>query len=198
MLTFDASALAQVAAPVRGAQWLVELEFASGTVRYTTNAVDILSGGHTWQGFGALVSVGGVRETEDGSSGSVTLGLSIVSAGMIAAASGNIDNYRAKPARLYLQLIGETYQAVGAPTARWSGYMDKVRINRKPSQDGTGTGSIEMVCSRANANRSRTATGLRHTHAQHIRRFPGDNGFEYIATLIETPAVWLSKKFQER
>jgi hypothetical protein len=198
MLTFDASALAQATAPVRGVQWLVELGFTSGTVRYTTNALDITSGGYTWQGFGSLVSVGSMRETEDGSSGAVILGLAITSAGLLTAASGNVDNYRAKPARLYLQLIGETYQPVGAPVARWSGYMDKVRINRKPSKEGSGTGSIEMVCSRANANRSRAATGLRHTHAQHIRRFPGDNGFEYISTLIETPAVWLSKRFQER
>lgn len=198
MLTLDTSAQSQIEANVRVVQWLVALDFASGMVRYTTNAVDITSGGHTWQGFGSLVSVTGVRESEDGALGDVTLGLSLVSTAMLAAAIGNVENYRNRSARLSLQLIGDTFQPVGAPVARWSGYMNKVRIKRSTSKDGGSSGSIEMVCSRAGANRSRAATGLRHTHAQHIARFPGDNGFEYIQTLIEKPAVWLTKRFQQR
>lgn len=198
MLTLDTSAQTQIDANVRGVQWLVALDFASGMVRYTTNAVDITSGGYTWQGFGALVTVNDVRESEDGAPGDVTLGLSLVSTAMLAAAIGNVENYRNRSARLSLQLIGANFQPVGAPVARWAGYMNKVRIKRSTSKEGSSSGTIEMVCSRAGANRSRAATGLRHTHAQHILRFPGDNGFEYIQTLIEKPAVWLSKRFQQR
>lgn len=198
MLALDSSAQAQIEANVRGVQWLVALDFGSGMVRYTTNAVDITSGGHDWLGFGQLVTVAGVRESEDGNPGDVTLGLSLVSTAMLAATIGNVENYRNRSARLYLQLIGENYQPVGAAVARWAGYMNKVRVKRSASKDGGSSGAIEMVCSRAGANRSRAATGLRHTHAQHIVRFPGDNGFEYIQTLIEKPAVWLSKRFQQR
>lgn len=198
MLALDSSAQAQIEANVRGVQWLVALDFGSGMVRYTTNAVDITSGGYTWLGFGKLVSVDGVRESEDGAPGDITLGLSLVSTAMLAAAIGNVENYRNRSARLSLQLIGANFQPVGAPVARWAGYMNKVRIRRGTSKDGSSTGSIEMICSRAGANRSRAATGLRHTHQQHILRFPGDNGFEYIQTLIEKPAVWLSKRFQQR
>lgn len=198
MLTLDSSAQTQIDANVRGVQWLVALDFASGMVRYTTNAVDITSGGYTWQGFGSLVGVDGVRESEDGATGDVTLSLSLVSTAMLAAAIGNVENYRNRSARLSLQLIGPSFQPVGAPVARWAGYMNKVRIKRSTSKDGGSSGSIQMVCSRAGAKRSRAATGLRHTHAQHILRFPGDNGFEYQQTLIEKPAVWLSKQFQQR
>jgi len=198
MLTLDSSAQAQIEASVRGVQWLVALDFASGMVRYTTNSVDITSGGYTWLGFGSLVAVDGVRESEDGAPGDVTLGLSLVSTAMLAAAIGNVENYRNRAARLSLQLIGSDFQPVGAPVARWAGYMNKVRIKRNTSKDGGSSGSIQMVCSRANANRSRAATGLRHTHAQHVERFAGDNGFGYIQTLIEKPAVWLTKRFQQR
>lgn len=198
MLTLDTSAQAQIEASVRGVQWLVALDFVSGMVRYTTNAVDITSGGYTWQGFGSLVGVDGVRESEDGNPGDVTLGLSLVSTAMLAAAIGNVENYRNRSARLSLQLIGPDFQPVGAPVARWAGYMNKVRIKRNTNKEGGSSGAIQMVCSRAGANRSRAATGLRHTHAQHILRFAGDNGFEYIQTLIEKPAVWLSKRFQQR
>ena len=198
MLTLDSSAQAQITANVRGVQWLVALDFASGMVRYTTNAVDIPSGGYTWQGFGSVVSVDGVRESEDGASGDVTLGLALTSTAMLAAAIGNVENYRNRSARLYLQLIGPDFQPVGAAVARWAGYMSKVRIRRSTSKDGSSTGKIEMICTRAGANRSRAATGLRHTHAQHILRFPGDNGFEYQQALIEKLAVWLTKRFQQK
>lgn len=198
MLTLDTSAQSQIEANVRGVQWLVALDFTSGLVRYTTNAVDITSGGNTWSGFGSLVSVDGVRESEDGAPGDITLGLSLVSTAMLAAAIGNVENYRNRSARLYLQLIGPDFQPVGAAVARWAGYMSKVRIRRSASKDGSSNGKIEMICTRAGANRSRAATGLRHTHAQHVVRFPGDNGFEYVQTLVEKPAVWLTKRFQQR
>lgn len=198
MLTLDTAAQTQLEAPIRGVQWLVELDFAGGVVRYTTHAVDITSGGYTWQGFGSLVSVDGVRESEDGAPGDVTLGLSLVSTAMLAAVIGNVENYRLRSARLYLQLIGEGFEPVGDPVARWAGYMNKVRVKRISSKTGSGGGAIEMVCSRAGANRSRSATGLRHTHAQHIVRHPGDNGFEYIQTLIDKSAVWLTKRFQQK
>jgi len=198
MLTLDSSAQAQIEANVRGVQWLVSLDFAGGLVRYTTNAVDIDSGGNTWSGFGSLVSVEGVRESEDGSPGDVTLGLALTSTAMLAAAIGNVENYRNRAVRMYLQLIGPDFQPVGAAVARWAGYMSKVRIRRSTSKDGSSSGRIEMICTRAGANRSRAATGLRHTHAQHVVRFPGDNGFEYVQTLIDTPAVWLTKRFQQK
>ena len=72
----------------------------------------------------------------------------------------------------------------------------------KPSRDGTPGGSIsgaiKLICSRSGANRARAGTGLRLTHAQQVARYPGDNGCEYIQTLVDKPAQWLSKRFQQR
>ncbi len=198
MLSFDTAGTTLLASSVRGVQWLVALEFGTGTVRYTTHAVDITSGGYTWAGYGGLVSVDTVREAEDGAAPDVVLGLSIVSVSMLAAATGSVANYRNKPASLYLQGIGETYQPVGAPVLRWKGYMNKVRIKRQTSKDGSSMGTIEMVCSKAGANRSRAASGLRLSHQQQVQRFPGDLGLEYVQKLLEQPAQWLSKRFQER
>lgn len=198
MLTLDVSAQTQIEASTRGVQWLAALDFGTGMLRLTTHAVDITSGGFTWTGLGALVGVDTLRESEDGSAGDVVLSMSLASQAMLAAAIGNVENYRLRSARLYLQLIGDGYAPVGAPVARWAGVMNKVRVKRSTSKAGSSSGSIELVCSKAGANRSRAATGLRHTHAQHIVRFPGDNGFEYIQALIEKPAQWLSKRFQQR
>lgn len=197
MLELDASAEAAALASVRGVQWLVELQFTTGTLRYTTHSVDVPSGGYTWLGFGSLVSVDVVRESEDGGVSDVVLGLSIVSTSLIAASMGNVESYRNQPVRLYLQLLGAGYEPVGAPVRRWTGVMNKVRIRRDAGRQGSAGGAIEMVCSKAGGSRIRTGTGLRHTHAQQQLRWPGDNGLQYVQALIEKPAVWLTKKFQE-
>jgi hypothetical protein len=205
MLTLDTAAQAQLVAPIRGVQWLAELAFTTGTLRLTTHAVDITSGGYTWTGLGQLGGVDTVREAEDGGTSDVTLSLGLGSTAMLAAATGNVETYRGQPARLYLQLIGEGYQPVGAPRQRWAGYMNRVRVERsKPTGAGQGgvggstSGSIKLLCSRSGANRARAGTGLRLTHVQQLLRHPGDNGCEYIQTLIDKPAVWLSKAFQQR
>lgn len=199
MLTLDTAAQTQIEAAARGVQWLVQLDFGTGTLRYTTHAVDITSGGYTWLGLGQVMGVDTVREAEDGGATDVVLTCSLVSTALLASLSGNVENYRGRRARLYLQLLGEGYQPVGAPRARWSGVMNKVRVERSTGgQGGSSGGSIKMVCSRSGAGRARVGTGLRHTHAQHIARWSDDNGCEYIQTLVEKPAVWLSKQFQQR
>ncbi len=197
MRALDGTALAAAAASVTGAQYLVDLDFASGALRYTTNAVPITALGYTWLAYGDLVGVEGLREAEDGATGDVVLSLSVVSQALLAASIGSVEGYRGRRARIYLQMVGATFQPAGAAVAIWSGYMDRVRV-RRATGDGPSSGSIEMVCTRSGANRARAGTGLRHTHQQQALRFAGDNGLQYVQTLIDTPAVWLTKAFQQR
>lgn len=197
MRALDSTALAAAAATVAGAQYLVDLDFAAGALRYTTNAVPITALGYTWLAYGALVGVDGMREAEDGATGDVVLSLNVVSQALLAASIGSVEGYRGRRARIYLQMVGDTYQPAGAPVAIWSGYMDRVRV-RRTTGEGASTGVIELVCTRSGANRARAGTGLRHTHQQQILRFAGDNGLQYVQTLIDTPAVWLTKAFQQR
>jgi len=111
---------------------------------------------------------------------------------------GSAATYRNRLVTIYLQLMDATFQRAGAPVLRWSGVMDKIRITRDSTklQDGSNGGKIEMLCSRYGMSRIRNHEGLRVTHAQQLVRFPGDLGLEFVATLVETPARWLSKKFQ--
>lgn len=197
MRTLDSTALAAAAATVAGAHYLVELDFASGMLRYTTNAVPITALGYTWLAYGDLVGVEGLREAEDGANGDVVLSLSVVSQALLAASIASAEGYRGRRARIYLQMVGETYQPAGAPVALWAGYMDRVRVRRTAGEGASG-GAIELVCTRSGANRARAGTGLRHTHQQQVLRFAGDNGLQYVQALIDTPAVWLSKAFQQR
>lgn len=186
---------------VLGAHWLVELDFQAATVYLTTAPVNVVAGGHTYTGIGSQLAVSGVAESEDASGERITLSVPVVDVGMLAAVLGPASTYRGRAVRLSLQLFDATFAPVGSPVPRWAGYMEPVKVSRKagtPEDGGAGTGRIEMPCNRAGMARARNYQGLRHTHAQQQLRFAGDRGFEYMQALIESPALWLSKKFQEQ
>jgi hypothetical protein len=197
-LSLDATAAARISAGVRGVAWLVALDFGTGTIRYTTAPMAIVVGGDTYAGLGTLAQVSSVSESENANAEQLSLGFT-VSTALLSATLGNVENYRGKRARLWLQLFDEAFQPAGAPVLRWSGVMDRVSVSRTRSSadGGPSSGRIELQCSRAGMARSRNPEGLRLSHAQQQQRFPGDNGLQYVQTLIEQPALWLSKRFQE-
>ncbi len=199
MLTLDATATARIAAPVRGVAWLAELYFDSGTIYVTTAPVTVSSGGNDYLGLGSLVDVSAVSESENTAADKITLGMSLVDPAMLGATLGNVEGYRGRAVRLYLQLFDEAFQPSGAAVHRFSGYMDRVRVKRERSAPtgGGSTGRIEIECSRAGMPRARNAVGLRLSDAQQQAAYPGDRGLEYIQTLIESPSLWLSKRFQQ-
>jgi hypothetical protein len=198
VLTLDATALAQVAAGHRGVAWLIELDFAGGTSRFTTWPYAVVSGS-TYTALGVLADVKNVQESADTTNEQITLSLAVTNAAMFAAAMGDPTTYRGRAARLYLQLFSDTHQPAGAKVLRWQGYMSKLQISRTAAgMDGDGTqGRIEMICTRAGMARARNAEGLRLTDQQQQTRYPGDTGLRYVRTLIEHPALWLSKEFQK-
>ncbi len=198
-LSLDATATARAAAAVAGAVWLVELDFASGLQRYTLWPQNITSGGHTWLGMGSVADVSMISESEDTTADKVTFSLSIVNTALLAACIGPASEYRGRAARMHLQLIDDTYQPAGAYVPRWAGYMDRITIERESGgEQGTTLGSIKLECQRAGLARARNFIGLRRTDAQQKARFAGDKGLEYTQSLIETPALWLSKRFQAK
>lgn len=191
MLTISGTSQHQAA--VAGVAWLVEMQFTSGTIRYTTAPVTINDGTYDWTGLGNIVGVSAVGESEEVTGDSITLSMSIASTALIAASLGNVEYYRGQPVILYLQLLDETFKPVGTAVQRWVGLMDRVSIKR--TQEGGG--SIEMRCSRSGIARMRNSVGLRLTNEQQQARYAGDTGLQYVRTLIEQPSLWLSKEFQK-
>ena len=196
------------AGKVRGVAWLIELEFLAADLT-TPSPVYLATwpetkdiGGKTYLGVGNLVQVSPVAESENPTQQRVTISASVVDTAMKALAIGQVERYRNRRARLYLQTYGETFQPIGTKVLRWSGFMDRVKIPRPRGSSIQGVpapagGRIELECSRAGVARSRNAEGLRLTNSQQQAEFPGDLGLEYIKELLETPTLWLSKKFQE-
>lgn len=198
-LALDSPAAARIAATVRGAAWLVEMQFTTAPLRFTSAPITVDALGYSWLGLGHLCEVGTLAESADASAARLTISLAATNQALLAAALGNVAAYRGRRARLYLQLFDEQFQPVGAPRQRWAGYMDKVQVPRKrsPAAGGGSQGRIEMVCSRAGMARARNNHGLRMTDAQQQQRWPGDTGLRYVQQLLEQPSTWLSRRFQE-
>lgn len=199
-LTVDTAASARLAAGVRGVAWLVDMDFTSGSLHFTTGPVQVVANGFTYTAVGTLVSLGAVQESADSGPDSLSVTLSVTNSAMFAAAMGDPAIYRGRSMSVWLQLFDDAWQPVGSPVLRYRGYMDKLNIERSvaPNEGGEALGHITMKCSRAGMSRARRAEGLRLTDSQQQSRFPGDTGFRYVRTLIEKPSLWLSKKFQEQ
>lgn len=189
-----------------GLSLLVELFFTTGTLRYTTAPVPISPvalGGNTFSGYGPLVSVSAFNESEDSSAHKVDLTMSIVNTAMLAAVQGSAETYRRRKVKIYVQLHDENFKPVGDPKLRWTGVMNRIGVQRKPAaalQGASGvvtTGKITMECLRVGMDRYRNSEGLRISDAQHQAKYPNDLIFSRMTSLIEKPALWLSKKFQE-
>lgn len=191
----------QHTAAVAGVAWLAQLDFSVGTQYLTTAAQSITTGGNTYTGLGALVSIDALNESADSAAEKITLSLAVASAAMLSLGLGNVEGYRGRPVRLYLQLFDEQFAPVASPLQRWSGVMDRVQITRQPAgtaSPGASGGSIDLQCSRSGMARARHYQGLRLTYQQQLARYPGDTGLRYARTLIEQPALWLSRRFQQQ
>lgn len=203
----DSNARAAMQSKVRGVAYLIEMQFLNSTltapefVYVSTWPQNQVIDGINWIGVGNLVQVSAISESEDPTTEKLTVSVTIVNNAMKALAMGQVERYRNKRIRVYLQMFNDVYRPVGAKILRWQGFMDRVKIPRqRQGSDRTGVtsrGRIEMECSRAGLARSRNAEGLRMTASQQKAVYPGDLGLDYINELIENPTLWLSKRFQQ-
>ena len=73
----------------------------------------------------------------------------------------------------------------------------KISRSKPGFEGGSVGGKIDMPITRTGMSRARKAEGLRLSNEQQLAEYAGDVGLQYIRTLIEKPALWLSKRFQQ-
>jgi hypothetical protein len=198
-LGLDGTASARAAANLTGLHFLIELDFSTGTLYYSTYADTKTIGGHAYLGLGQVLELGVITQSENAQPEKIILKLNVVSAALLAACTGDGSVYRGREARLYAQFFSPDGNPEGAAVLVRRCQMNKVAVPRKAPESGGSLsgGAIELELVRPGHARMRNKDGLRRTHAQQIALYPGDNGLEYTQGLLEKPVVWLSKKFQQ-
>lgn len=160
---------------------IAEFDFPSGKVRIWTGLGNLSWDSQTWTGLGDLVGVGDIEETTEIGAAGLTLNLNVGQANIVSLALG--ERYRGRPCRLWLALMSNS-TTVGHAIPLFGGRMDVMDI----TEEGEGGSIVLSVENRlADLRRPRTS---RYTHAEQLRRYPGDLFFEFSAKLHERPIPW--------
>lgn len=180
--------------------WLIEADFSGGALYANSSSVPITYGGHTWAPLGQALSLKGLSESADAGTDRLEISLDLVDEALLGFLTGAASVYRRRSLTLSLALCAAGTYAPVLVRPRWVGRMDQLKLEQEapdPETGGHTTGRIVLTCARAGTTRPRHAEGARLTDVQQRARYPGDTGLRYVLPLIEAPALWLSKRFQE-
>jgi hypothetical protein len=189
------SAESQLAGPHAGLMYLVEMQFASATLRFTTWNHNVPALGQTWVGLGAITSVGTISEGERLEYPALEIGLQIADPAQLALALGPANEYRGRPVLLYEWVLDDELRAVEDPQLVWAGLMDQLRLK---TGDGKREGAGAVMRCEVPGRDGRGAQSLRLNNAQQQARYPGDTGLSRMERMNGQPQTWLSKRFQKQ
>ena len=85
MIEPDSTTVTAFNATIKGAVYLVEMDFKSTTIRFNSSAEDLTVDGNLYIGRGQLVDFPSITETEATGGSKVTFGISLVNEAMKAA-----------------------------------------------------------------------------------------------------------------
>lgn len=176
------------------AAYFAEMDFVDGMIRLTTWNANIIWGGFTWSGLGALASVSKVATSERPQYPAVDFTLGVQNPTILGLARGNVENYRGRDVNLYRYILSDANTYLGDPELIWAGEMSQVRIDTGDGKNKAA--SISLRCEQR-GRAQRNSTSLRLVSAQQEQRFPGDTALRRKEELIGKPQLWLSKKFQQ-
>lgn len=163
--------------------FLVELEFPSATIRLWTGYGDLSWNSQTWTGSGGLLSVGFAEETQELEAKNAVIEMNGAPDSVVALALAE-DGYQGRPARIWFALFDSTRALVNDPSRHFSGMMDTMTIVDDPERP-----VIQLSCEddMAALNRPRER---RYTHEDQQIDYPGDKGFEFVASMQDREIKW--------
>ena len=171
----------QVAADVAahsGAAVLIELGFDSGTLRLCVGPWSITVGADVYTHTGAALTVAPHGEAADGTEG-LELTLSGLDAGIFDLLV--TEPYQGRTMQLMEQRFDADDVAAGSPSVEFPGRMVALTSTEDP-KSRTHTVTLTVEHYDADGQRPRN---LRFSDAEQRRRYPGDLGAEYVASMVE-------------
>lgn len=161
----------------------VELDFASGFIRFWGGVGPITWDGKTWTGGGQLLEVSQIDETQSVEATAAQITLSGVPSTLVSVAYSDFSQGR--PVRIWLGLLDVTSGAVLAdPVQIFAGRMDT--IGDQDSGD-TATISVSAESNLADLDRLRVRY---YTDQDQQRLFPADRSLRYMPSMQDRPVHW--------
>lgn len=161
-----------------GSAVLLEFEFDSGTLYLCLGRWTITYGGNVYVHTGAAMTVAEHGEAADG-----TEGLEITLTGLDAGIFDLVvsEPYQRRPMRLLELRFDADDQPVGDPTVEFPGRM-LLLTSVENAKDRKHTVAVQCEHFDAEGRRPRN---IRFSDAEQQRRYPGDLGAEYVASMVE-------------
>jgi hypothetical protein len=178
----DPATLAAMAAPNVRIGLFVQLTFATTTQYVWTGQGNITWNGNTYLGVGYLGSVSTIQEDSTVQAQGISIQLQGITADDLSEALTEV--HQGLPAKVYTVFFNADGTIIGTPILSFSGKMDQPEIN-----EAAETATITISCENrmAELNRSREQ---RLTLAEQQLHYPGDNGFQFVNSIIDWVAAW--------
>lgn len=172
---------ALIAADVRPALFF-EGVFATGTVRLWTGLGDVVWNGQTWVGAGNLIGVSSIDETSDVVAQGLTISLSGVPTSLVSVVIS--DAQQGLPGLMWVALIAADGSIIADPEQAYIGRLDVPKL-----QDGADTCTIQ-ISYESHLIDLLQPRELRYTHESQQQLYPGDMGYEYVASIQDKVINW--------
>lgn len=184
MADFSAAVAALLAGRTVRVAHLIQLDFASETMRVWTGFGSITAGAQTWQGLGRFGSVSNLDLSPNLSAEPVTLTLSGVDPANIAKAKDQSAEVNGRRAIINFQFFDENWAPLDAPYPIFVGIMDQMKIHINADE-----ARVDLTLEQVILNKHRPPYGNYSYHDQ-TGRFPGDRGLERMAYLVNKTVNW--------
>lgn len=186
--------LLQAQKPATGVALLAEMNFTTGTKRYSTWGGSLHALGHDWEYLPGVTDIGAMHQADSLEYPALDITLAVPDPAILGLAVGSEKTYRGRVIRVYMAIMDDVFRLIDDPQLVWVGLMDQVQMN---TGDGVeDKGSIKLRCEQPGKD-SRNAMSQRQTHQQQTKKYPGDTGLSRMAEISGGPQTWLSKKFQK-
>jgi hypothetical protein len=159
----------------------IALDFPSGVARWNGSTQDLVIGGQTFLGIGALGAIGTIEEGADARAYGLTVGVTGVPRDAVAIAL--TQEYQGRPATVWEVQLDANGLPVGTPPLVFRGRMDQMSV----TLGDTATVTVQLENRLADWDRPRVR---RYTDEDQQRAYPGDLGFQFVTATVDKDIVW--------
>jgi hypothetical protein len=158
--------------------------FATSTLRLWTGVGLLQYGGRSWQGAGELVGISATKETADLQAQGITVSLTGIDETIIAAAFNELR--QGQPVDIYIA----AYQFAPAPAMLAAPYcFFQGRVDVPTIDDSAETSMVTLQLENRLVDFERERVRYYDPQTQNTY-FPGDRGFDYVASLQDQKIFW--------